>query len=60
VLGAPDRHLEQARHLAEAHGVLHHGVGLEDRRHQPRLVVDQHELGLRGVEQHELILSDEN
>jgi hypothetical protein len=57
LLGAPGGHFDQLRHLAEAHRVLRNGLVLEDGRHQPRLVVDQHELGLRSVEQHERILS---
>jgi hypothetical protein len=57
LLGAPDGHVDQLRHRCQAHGILRNSLVLEDGRHQARLVVDQHELGLRGVEQHEQCLS---
>ncbi|MNK92960.1 hypothetical protein D3C87_1131020 [compost metagenome] len=57
LLGAPDRHVDPLRHLAQARRVARCRLAFEDRRHQPRLVIDQDELGLRGVEQHGLLLS---
>ncbi len=52
LLGAPDRDLHQPGHFSQPDRVLRDGLGLENGRHQARLVVDQDQLGLGGIEQH--------
>ena len=49
LFGGETRHLEGLGDAREPLGVGDHGGGVGDRRHQPLLVIDQHELAVLGV-----------
>ena len=49
LLGAPHRHVHQTRDMAQAHGIGDDGRVLKNGGHQAGLVIDQDELGFKGV-----------